>query len=280
LPEPSTAPAPVPVVTPIPPEHLPSAEDFYLHTPLYEFYKLNVANRDQIQQLQYYKGTFDAYCVECGQVSIFERVGSSEFLTPVRAMEDRAFGLHFKCRRDPNHLPLYFLFRVASRQIGKIGQYPSLADLHTTRVAKYRKLLGDQRYRELVRGIGLAAHGIGIGSFAYIRRVFESLVEEAHQQVAAAGGLDEGGYQRSRMDERILLLRASLPPFLVENRSLYGILSKGLHELTEEECLRYFATVEMGIELILDEKLETRKRDEKLKEAAKAIGELRGKLGG
>jgi hypothetical protein len=260
---------------------LPSAEDFYLRTPLYEFYRVSATNRDQIQQLQYYKGTFDAYCVECRPVSIFERAGTgSVYLTPTDALADRTFGITFKCSRDSNHVPLYFLFRVGSRHIGKIGQYPSLADLHTTRVAKYRKLLGEERYRELVRGIGLAAHGVGIGSFSYIRRVFESLVEEAHQEATAAGGFDEGVYQRSRMDERILLLRDRLPPFLVENRSLYGILSKGLHELTEEECLRYFATVEMGIELILDEKLEERKREEKLEEAAKAIGELRGKLGG
>lgn len=59
-------------VTP-PPERIPSAEDFYLRTPLYEFYKINAGNRDEIQQIQYYEGTLDAYCVGCGQVSIFQR---------------------------------------------------------------------------------------------------------------------------------------------------------------------------------------------------------------
>ena len=38
------------------------------------------------------------------------------------------------------------------------------------------------------------------------------------------------------MDEKIVMLRTELPQFLVDNREWYGLVSKGIHELTEEEC--------------------------------------------
>jgi len=69
-----------------------------------------------------------------------------------------------------------------------------------------------------------------------------------------------------------------LPSFLVENRGLYSILSKGIHSLSEEECLRYFDTVRVGIELILDEKHEQLEKRKKLEKAKSAISDLRGKI--
>jgi len=63
------------------------------------------------------------------------------------------------------------------------------------------------------------------------------------------------------------LLKAELPEFLVENRKLYGILSKGIHSLTEEECLEYFDVVKAGIELILDEKVDHLKKQRKIDDA-------------
>jgi hypothetical protein len=62
------------------------------------------------------------------------------------------------------------------------------------------------------------------------------------------------------MDEKVELLKAFLPSQLVEMKSIYGILSKGVHELSEEECLKYFSPIKLSIELILDQKIETKQR--------------------
>ena len=93
-----------------------------------------------------------------------------------------------------------------------------------------------------------------MGSFVYLRRIFEGLVEEAHRAAHSSLGWDEVLYQQSRMSERIRLLEPYLPKFLVENRALYGILSKGIHELSEDECLAAFPAVNLGIEIVLDAK--------------------------
>jgi len=134
--------------------------------------------------------------------------------------------------------------------------------------------------KELSRAIGLSAHGVGIGAHVYLRRIFESLVEEAHQGASGESGWDEGKYQQSRMAERIKLLRSHLPSFLGANPRLYAILSKGLHELSEQECLSNFDALKLAIEVILDEKLKQRDAEIKSEAARKAIARIEGKLNG
>ena len=97
--------------------------------------------------------------------------------------------------------------------------------------------------------------------------------------ISVNNGWDEKKYKHAHIDEKIGILRDSLPKFLVENKSLYSILSKGIHELSESECLKAFPLTKLGIELILDEKLEKMERDRKIKEASKGIGDLTGKMG-
>ncbi len=179
----------------------------------------------------------------------------------------------FLCSRNREH-KLVFSFRIHNSTITKIGQYPSTADLVTDEIQKYRKILGDDHYGEFSRAVGLVSHGIGIGALVYLRRIFENLIEEAHQVEMASHGWDEGSYQRGWMDDRIALLTRSLPEFLVQNKSLYSILSKGIHELNESECLEAFPITKLGIELILDEKLEKVQRERKIKQASKDIGQL------
>lgn len=125
--------------------------------------------------------------------------------------------------------------------------------------------------KELNTAYGLASHGVGVGSFIYLRRVFELLVEEARQLASNEEGWDQKLFIESRMKERITLLSMHLPSFLVENAGMYSILSKGVHELTEEECLNYFPAMKAGIELILDEKVEENLKKARLSEAKKAI---------
>ena len=270
---------------------LPAAEDFLLRAPLYEFYPISMANRDVIQQIHYFEGPLDAFCTRCGFYSIFHR----KFPNQTHYMGSDSISLEgwqdttFACSRNNNHI---MWFRMHTRQervagstdavstLGKIGQWPTVADLHVQEVGKYRKLLGS-RYGELTRAIGLASHGVGIGSFVYLRRVFESLIQEAHVKAKAAGlALPDGDFERARMDDKIELLSEYLPAFLVEHSHLYGILSKGVHALTEEECLRYFDTVRTGIELILDERLDELRKAAKVKNASLALQKVRGEIAG
>ena len=185
---------------------------------------------------------------------------------------NRLYQIILTCTRTEHAAYVVFYLKQAD-SIQKIGQFPSVADFQIPETTKYRKLLGEQQYKEFTRGLGLAAHGVGIGSFVYLRRIFENLVEEAHTAAQQDAGFDEDKYRNARMDEKIEMLRHHLPSFLVENKSIYGILSKGIHELTETECLGWFEPVRLGIELVLDEKFEQADKRKKVQQAQAEIRE-------
>ncbi|WP_394421910.1 hypothetical protein [Tenacibaculum mesophilum] len=54
--------------------------------------------------------------------------------------------------------------------------------------------------------------------------------------------------------------------------------SVGVHSLKEKDCLAYFETVKVGIELILDEKLEEFKKKLKIEEAKKKLATVASKV--
>ena len=115
--------------------------------------------------------------------------------------------------------------------------------------------------------------GFHVAAFVYLRRVFERRIEIAHEAAKNDDGWEETAYdpRTMRMEDRIAALRDHLPDFHVENRKIYGILSKGIHELTEEDCAEAFSPLELGIMFILDEEIEMKRKAAKL---AKVSGDL------
>lgn len=238
----------------------------------------------------------DLYCIDCKRMSVFRSqidlkpvahmIGHSHMGPFTVSMEDKpktykhehqTAMLDMVCSRDVSH-KIKVIFRITENTLTKIGQYPSLADLQLHQISKYDGVLIDQMRRDFARAIGLNAHGIGIGAFVYLRRIFESLIEEAHEESLTGDGWDEGLFQRSRMDDRIKMLKHLLPEILVSNASIYSILSKGIHMLTDEECLEYYTTIKMGIELILDEKIKHEQEQSAKKQLSSEIGRIQSKL--
>mgnify|MGYP000903385387 CR=1 FL=1 len=181
------------------------------------------------------------------------------------------------CTRERQHTILFDLI-VTSEKIIKIGQYPSVADLLIPSIVKYKSIL-DKQFREFSKAIGLFAHGIGIGSFVYLRRIIEKLVFDKFQQFSNELGITAEEFEHLKFDDKIAVLKEHLPTVLVKNKNIYGIVSKGIHELSEDECLRMFPFIRTGIELILDDLLAEKERLEKEKLfetfVAQKTGELR-----
>ena len=244
--------------------------------PLYEQFEYDNEKENPFFALEQFEGTLDFHCPECGQHSVFT-VRKNSYATNSHYV-NYIFSLAFNCSRNNAHQAL-FVFRAHRGILQKIGQVPSLADLAFPDLRKYRQVLGEERFKELARAIGLTTHGVGVGAFVYLRRIFESLIEEAHVEASKDPGWDEEAYSRSRMDERISLLKHHLPDFLVQNRGLYGILSVGVHTLSETDCLAAFPAVRLAIELILDDLLEQHERQAKLKDAAKSLAALKASGG-
>ena len=172
-----------------------------------------------------------------------------------------------RCTRHDSH-HLQFVMRFHDDTVQKWGQLPSFADITESSTKQYRGVLSQQDARELNRASGLAAHGVGIGSLVYVRRIFERIINQRFVAYKDLENWDESEFRKIRMDERIGLMKDYLPGFLVENKKMYSILSLGIHELEEAECLAFFPVAWSAIIFILDE--DHRKKEELAeREAAK-----------
>lgn len=288
---------------------IPKPTEFFLSVPLYAPVAYESEQVWDVLDVLYFDGTYDSFCIKCNRESTFKVTSPKRTNEFVRDLEHeklmRAHGIAInhprlspsiyavtaKCTRDASHRQ-DFLFFVDCRVIPdgsgpptvewsfqKIGQQPSYGDLHLLQVKKYTHVLSGSQLKELTRAIGLASHDVGVGAYVYLRRIFENLVEEAHARAKEEAAWDEDSYACSRMSEKIAQLKAFLPSFLVEHPGMYSLLSKGIHELSEEECLKHFSTLRIGIELILDERLQARERANKIAAAKVAIQKAVGEAG-
>jgi hypothetical protein len=277
-----------------------SPEEFFLKFPLYEKSYFSGAEVYDVVDTVYFRGVIDAYCPSCKRTATFRgqqheipaklsrdlgEVIESQVDNYAPTIKNGVYPIVFQCARNSDHTLHFIVFidnysvspggePTAFQSIQKIGQYPSYADLNIPQIKHLAPVLSKQDRREFYRAVGLAAHGVGVGSYVYLRRIFENLIEDARKEASAQGHWDDtlqGEYDKSRVKERIQLLKDYLPDFVVEHPEMYALLSKGMHELTEDECLKHFDTLKVAIEIILEQKFAAREKEKRLAAAKKAI---------
>lgn len=255
-------------------------ETFFFDTPIYTTINIETPTDNEFKSLFYtsYARDIEGYNPWKKTHSTFE-ISETLHYYDNGIYKTGGFGkMILKCKRYEDEFIFHVYWDPTEKFIIKIGQYPSVADFHLGEVKQYKKVISQEKLKEFTRAIGLAANGIGIGSFVYFRRIFEYLIEEAFNEAKKDGTLKEDEFSKARMDEKIDLLHSYLPKFLVENRSLYSILSLGIHELDEITCLTHFETVKVGIEIILDEKIDELRKKEKIEAATKKISTLKQEI--
>jgi len=241
-----------------------SKHEFYFEIPLYEVIQ-SAEFEDDI-----HNGDVDAYSAK-NDIDTTYTIYSRE-------VDDYSFKNFYKitltCKRKSNDILRFFVYDN-DEIVVKLGQLPSLADIQFTEIGrKYSQFLSEQELRDFKKAIDLAAHGHGAGSFVYLRRIFENLINGAFRTNQNTTGISEGDFRKMWMVDKIELLKNYLPSQLLEMKSVYKVLSKGVHELSEQECLKYFPALKLSIELILEQKIEVeakRKRDEEVKKRLEAI---------
>src|ERR1035437_233625 len=274
---------------------------FYSKDSLYNTTEITEDDFQELFNLIYFSGKIDSYCPFCQKETVFEGVPirekrvNAEYLSThndIYSFDDnkndynyahlasREYRIQFKCLREDYLHFIQFYVKVEKDKIFKIGQNPSVADLTENFLSKkYRGVLSNDSLQEFNKAIGLYAHSVGIGSFVYLRRIFETLILEAHDKaMTEIDKWDDESYNTKRMDEKIQVLKKYLPEFLVRNKSIYGILSRGIHELKEKDCLDIFPIVQAGIELILDEKVKVLDQERKIKETSILINDINKNL--
>ena len=278
-------------------------EELLVNKGLYDSVDITVDDLDEIEKCltkdEYAGNTIDCFCVHCATNRVFEYTnsevhedtgimrmsvfddGNPKVCRPKREEQfrrylNKRYAMTYRCTRDRQHFIIFDLITTDDKII-KVGQYPSVADLVIPEIAKYKPVLGTQ-YREFSKAIGLFAHGIGIGSFVYLRRIIENLVFDKYNEVSENLEISNTEFMRLKFDEKIEALKPYLPEVLVANKNIYGIVSKGIHELSEEECREMFPYIKAGIELILDSLLAEKERKSKEKIFEKFVAKKTGEL--
>ncbi|MGE7092552.1 hypothetical protein ACQKII_14125 [Lysinibacillus sp. NPDC048646] len=262
-------------------------EDLITKTGLYEEVSFkNDTNEELLIFLQNKLETnVDMHCIHCKKDSTFHMtnkptaIDSYQFVIPYHEsfiennyLDGNVYNFYFSCSRDIKH-SYVFTLKFNETSVFKIGQFPAVAALEKNDIERYKKLL-KKDYTNLNTAIGLRSHGIGAGSYVYLRRIFEDLIEEKHLEAQNDDDWDVKDFSNLRMKEKIKELKHKLPSILIETPQLYGILSKGIHELSEDECKEYFEITKYAIELILDEKLVMLEKEAKTKELKTSLNSI------
>jgi hypothetical protein len=237
--------------------HIPTTfsnfQSYYFETPLYEALTATVV---QIKSFLWQPFAIDGYCPFCRRASTFYKPPGEIKPNYTDAYFLQMVEFHrqdLPCVRDQDNHVLRVHSMLSAGTLQKIGQYPSFADIAVDESKEYSKLLSKEDTAEFHKAVGLAAHGVGIGSYVYLRRIFERLIWKRFHEFKDAEKWDEAAFRTLRMKEKIELLKNHLPEFLVKNAKLYSILSLGVHELDEKDCLAFFPVLRQSTIWILEQ---------------------------
>jgi len=258
-----------------------SKHDFYFETPLYEVLNLNEIEEGFLEE------DIDAWSTRNNTETTYEI--SFDWVDEIDSKYQGQYSGYLRkgfaeitliCKRKRNDVLRFFVYKdEMDGFIVKVGQFPSIADLQFSSIErKYNKVLGRQYLNEFKKSIVSASHGYGVAAFVYLRRIFENLILNTFKEYKSDLNLDLEEFAQKRMEEKVDLLKEYLPEQLVQMKAVYGILSKGIHELDEQECSEYYSPLKLAIELILDQKIEQEKRRKRDEEVKKQIAELTKKL--
>ncbi len=261
----------------------------YVNKGLYETVYEGNQRRQCVFEIKNDTSSYKAYCIQCDSMSVFKAesqhvvpnigtVGVGHYEPPkddIGFNGDIDFGKRLRCAMCGMFMSVYF--KVLGVKVVKVGSYPSIADLDRGKLFSECNIPKSRIPKELASAIGLKAHGVYIGAYAYLRRVYETLIENARKQAEQDGVLIDD-FGKKHVKEKIKALSDYLPEYMVETRDAYGILSKGIHELSEEDCETGYDVLYNLIVMILEDQEERRKKELRKKDISNAINKLNGKF--
>ena len=135
-------------------------------------------------------------------------------------------------------------------QVQKIGQYPPLS---ITIPKPLENNLGEHHAAPYKKALINRNEGYGLGAVSYMRRVVEDKTEELIEVVAelaeahnidakTVGEIRAAKLEKTTYDQKLRIAATVLPESLLIDGVnpldvLYGLVSGGLHDLTEEQCI-------------------------------------------
>jgi len=224
----------------------------------------------------------EMYCTECDSRRIFatdksvysdtSRVSNIHF--PQTQIKNKpSLFKSFRCSQNEHH-SIHYGFLVDNTELVKISEYPSKYDSVKDTFNKFKKILDKSYITELSKAAQLESFGYAIAAFLYYRRIFEHLIIKTFKETEIPDKVTEDEFRKKRMEDKISYIKEYLPAYFNDNSHIYGILSKGIHELSEEECQKHLSIVKTIIFFSLEEALEIRNKELRKEEFSKKLNEI------
>ena len=174
------------------------------------------------------------YRGEYGIVTSDERLTSANIYKYTSVYID----YYFNCTNEYKHVyTMRVLLELKNNilYVSKVGAYPSIQDVIGFDFEKYKKYLNKINAIEDYKSAELSfADGYFVGSYAYLRRVFEKII-------VYYLNITDGNPKSNKVEDKIKHIKKNFDPRINSQlTNLYGILSQGIHELEEDECKDYY----------------------------------------
>ena len=239
--------------------------DWFVKLPLYSPVDIGSNSSSAVKAILTSTLSVDFYCPSCKKDSTFQGILSADTQNSVASemMAIKSFGIasgfwsqtifskQLACPRAGHKATFYF--QVEDGKLVKVGQYPSIADIHYGERLDFSVALGETRTREIDKAVELAAQGKGLGALFYLKKLVDSLVQDIHAGQALTTAPGES-YQH-RFASLAAQQDVAIPQFLLQHPELYAVLDRDLQSLSEEECLQHVDGVKATVFFLADQKV-------------------------
>ena len=178
--------------------------------------------------------------------------------------------LGFKCPSCSEKL--YCIYEYKEGGIFKLTEVPEVSKTENHILEKYKIIKSPFPYaQELMAAKKLHSKKSEIGAFIYLRRCLENYINSLLK--------DEDLCTKLTFSEKIKKVKDEIDENVYPGlKVLYSILSKTIHELTEDECREFFDVLFVSITTLLDNEVEKIKRKENSEKMAKELNKINSKI--
>lgn len=224
------------------------------------------------------------YCEKCEMSKPFHNISLDSIIFSYRSNQYGGFNeVTFDCVTCKKERKKFYLLvlRINNEtfRVEKIGEYPQKELPKSRELSKFFKQDKDEYNKAVI----CIAHGFGVAAFAYMRRIVEnnifSLLDLIQEGVEPNSTLAKSIAElkiTSPMSDRIKIANNALPDYLKPDGfnplgQIYGLLSDGVHSLSDNDCLDKAENLQACLEFLISELATHKQNKEDFKKRLAAL---------
>lgn len=225
-----------------------------------------------------------SFCENCDEIKPFHNFNDShQVYTVPPATLKKMDTVQFNCVTCQKTSRIFHLW-IERRDnlsflVSKIGEFPQKQLPKNKSLSKFFR----EDKAEYNKAVICIANGYGVAAFAYMRRIVEknilSLLDQIQESVSQDSAISNSINElkaTSPMSDRIRIANSALPDYLKPDGfnplgQIYGLLSDGVHSLSDSECLDKAENIQACLEFLISELAAHKQNKEEFKKRLDAL---------